>query len=276
MTLLADWGFDGLDIDWEYPQDAKEAHNFVELLAACRRALDAYAAEHGQDYRYLLTVAASAGSQHYSKLNLAALDGYVDSWHLMAYDYAGSWDNTAGHQANLYADTAIEASTTKFSTHLAVSDYIEAGVHPQKIVLGLPLYGRSFINTEGLGHPFTGVGNGTIEQGVWLYRDLPLQTSNAVVQVDEQLAAAYTYDSGTRELISFDNVETALLKARYIRENGLGGAFFWEAAGDKTGDESLIATLAGEMLGSMDDSPNMLDYPASRYVNIKDGMREGV
>lgn len=266
VKLLADWGFDGLDIDYEYPATEQDAEDFVLLLKECREALDEYASSNGQRYHYLLTVATAAGPSHYNLLDLEGMDEYIDTWHLMAYDYAGSWDNTSGDQANVYPDWDNPGST-KFNTDEAVDDYLARGIDPGKIILGLPLYGRSFMNTDGLGQPYSGVGQGSIEQGVWLYRDLPRPGS--IVHVDRDVIAAYSYDPATRELVSYDNVETARLKAEYLYNRDLGGAVFWEASGDHAGEESLIRTMAREM-GDLDDSRNMMDYPQSKFSNIQD------
>uniref|UniRef100_A0A0P0BZ39 Endochitinase 1 n=1 Tax=Hypocrella siamensis TaxID=696354 RepID=A0A0P0BZ39_9HYPO len=269
VKLLADWGLDGIDIDWEYPANAAEAKYFVELLKETRAALDDYAAANGQKYHYLLTVAASAGPDHYRLLDLKAMDQYVDAWHLMAYDYAGTWDTTTGHQANVNADPSNMAST-KFNTDQVVGDYTRAGIAPSKLVLGLPLYGRSFGDTDGLGKPFQGAGDGA-QQGSILYRDLP--RSGATVQVDGRVGAAWSYDAKARQLVSFDNVASAKLKANYVKNKSLGGAVFWEASGDKKGDESLVDTMA-RSLGHLDETNNMLSYPQSQYDNIKNGASE--
>ncbi len=150
VKLVADWGFDGIDIDWEYPASPTEAQNYVLLLQACREALDAYADQSAPDYHFLITVASPAGSSHYNSMDMAGMDPMVDSWNLMAYDYAGSWDSTTGHQANLYINPQ-NAQATKFSTEAAVRDYMAKGIAPEKIMLGIPLYGRSFEATGGLG-----------------------------------------------------------------------------------------------------------------------------
>ncbi|PNP48204.1 hypothetical protein THARTR1_10345 [Trichoderma harzianum] len=265
VKLLADWGFDGIDIDYEYPVTREDARNFVYLLQEVRGALDNYAARHGQHYRYLLTVATSAGPEHYNVLEMEAMDQYIDTWHLMAYDYAGSWDTVSGQQSNVFSDRQ-NPDSTKFNTDQAVDAYLRRGIDPNKIVLGLPLYGRSFENTDGIGKPYSGIGPGTIEPGVYLYRDLP--RPGATVHVNRYTISAYSYDPSTRELVSFDNVETARLKAEYLQSRGLGGAVFWEASGDRAGEESLIRTLAREM-GHLDYSRNMLSYPESRYANIQ-------
>ncbi|KAH9908933.1 glycoside hydrolase superfamily [Xylariomycetidae sp. FL2044] len=271
VKLVTDWGFDGIDVDWEYPATDADRDNFVKLLEACRRAFDAYAFRNHLFYRFAITVASPASATNAQKMDLRALDRYVDSWHLMAYDYSGSWDPTSGHQANVFASRA-NAPSTKLSTDDAVSYYEGFGVDARKILMGLPLYGRAFEGTSGLGQNYSGVGAGGGEEpGVYFYRDLP--RANATERWDEVAKATWSYDPARRELVSYDNVRSATYKAGYIAARRLGGAFFWEARGDKTGEQSLVNTMA-KNLGDrrLDETLNNLHYPTSVYDNIRSGM----
>jgi len=272
VQFVKDLGFDGIDIDWEYPASATDAANFVLLLQAVRSALDAYAAEYAPGYHFLITVASPAGPTNYNIQNLAAMDPLVDSWHLMAYDYAGSWDTITGHDANLYMSSSNPASTD-FDTTSAVTAYLAAGVTASKLIVGLPLYGRSFEETTGMGEAFTGIGTpdnvGSFEAGVWDYKVLP--RAGAIETYDSDVVGAYSYDSSTQELISYDNVEAVQTKAQYVRSNNLGGAFFWEASGDRNDTGSLISTTAASF-GSLDQTQNNLNYSGSQYANMAAGM----
>ncbi|KAH8197648.1 hypothetical protein TruAng_008192 [Truncatella angustata] len=268
VTLMKDWGFDGIDIDWEYPADATQAANFVALLQTVRSALDAYAAAHAPGYHFLLTVASPAGPDNYNKLQLANMAAVLDYFNLMAYDYAGSWDSTSGHQANLYANPS-NPTATKFSTDAAVAAYVNAGVPASKIILGMPIYGRAFESTAGVGQSYSGVGSGSWENGIWDYKVLP--KAGATEIYDSASGATYSYDSATKELISYDNPAMVQRKVTYLQSKGLGGSMFWEASADKTDASSLIGTSYSS-LGGLKNTQNLLSYPDSVYDNIRAGM----
>jgi chitinase len=259
---------DGIDIDWEYPTTDEEARQFLLLLKETRAALDQYALNNKQRYHYLLTVAASANAKNYAIQLLEEMDPLLDAWHLMAYDYAGDWDKTTGNQANIYPDPE-NMEATKFNTEDAVKGYIARGISSSKIVLGMPLYGRSFMETSGMGAPFKSIGEGSIDKGIWLYRDLPRPGAN--VHFDDGIGATYSYDADIQEIVSFDDDKSARMKANYILDRGLGGAVFWEASGDKTGDKSLVRLVANDM-GELESSNNYLDFPQSQYDNIRKSM----
>lgn len=273
VKLVTDWGFDGVDLDWEfnaYTPASGDAENFVLLLQELRSALDQWAAQYAPGYHFLITVASPAGPATYGLLDISGMAPYVDSWNLMAYDYAGSWSDYSGHQANIFPNPG-NTDATPFSTDKAVTDYLAKGVSASSILLGLPLYGRSFEGTSGLGKSYTGVGegDGTFGVGQWRYKDLP--RTGATEYYDSVADASYSYDGTAQELISYDNVHSTQVKSLYVRSKGLGGAMFWSADSDKNGTDSLILTMA-EQLVNLDSSTNLLNYPTSQYANIRNNM----
>lgn len=268
VTYMKDWGFDGIDVDWEYPANDVEAANMILLLQAVRAELDAYSAKSAPGYHFQLSIAAPAGPDHYKKLHLSALGEVLDYINLMAYDYAGSWSNFSGHDANLYASPR-NPDATPFNTNDAINAYIQGGIPPSKLVLGMPIYGRSFQKTDGIGKPYSGVGSGSWENGLWDYKVLP--KAGASVQYDDVAKGYFSYDPSTKELISFDTPAMIKEKVTYLNTKGMGGSMFWEASADRKGSDSLIGTSVS-CLGSLDSTPNLLDYPDSQYDNIKSKM----
>lgn len=123
-----------------------------------------------------------------------------------------------------------------------INAYIAAGVPSTKINLGMPLYGRAFTNTAGLGQPYKGVGKGTWEAGVYDFKDLPLP--GAKEYFDNEAYATYSYDNKTEMLVTYDTVNMALTKVGYIKQKKLGGAMWWEVSGDRNDSGSIISNVS--------------------------------
>ena len=179
--------------------------------------MDAYSSTLPKPHHFELTVACPAGPQNYTIMDIAGMDKYLDFWNLMAYDYSGSWDQITGHQANLKASRENSVATP-FNTEEAVEHYRKQGVAVSKIVIGMPLYGRAFENTDGLGMPFSGVGQGSWENGVFDYKALPLK--GAEERYDEEARATYSYDGARKQLVTYDTPRMAREKAEWLKRHG--------------------------------------------------------
>ncbi|KAH7095056.1 glycoside hydrolase superfamily [Paraphoma chrysanthemicola] len=274
VDMVRNYGFDGIDIDWEYPQDATQGLQFLAMLRETRKSLDAYADQMSRNKGYaeeakpkfLLSIAAPAGEANYKNMPLKEVGEVVDFVNLMvrcfnhkkrahaylvewnglvltflqAYDYAGAWDKTTGHSSNL-APSRSNPKSTPYNTDSVVQHYLRSGVPSQKLNLGMPLYGHAFTNTYGLGQPYNGNGKGSFEAGIYDFKDLPLE--GATEYWDEEAYATYSYDNSSHMLVSYDTVEMALTKVGYIKQNKLGGAMWWEVSGDKIGKGSIITNV---------------------------------
>lgn len=131
-------------------------------------------------------------------------------------------------------------------------------------------YGRSFTNTDGYGHKFSGVGPGsTDEPGIWNYNKLPLPGTTE--KFDSEAVIAYNYDEKNKIFVSYDNPKSVIKKARYVRQQALGGGMWWESCGDRYDDKnrSLIYNFVEGFGGhkGIDISVNSIyGFSASEYL----------
>ena len=74
MQLISDYGFDGIDIDFEYPSSTAQGQGFADLLTALRTAFDQLQSSKGDATPYYLTAAVSAGESGYEYLVVPQMD----------------------------------------------------------------------------------------------------------------------------------------------------------------------------------------------------------
>ncbi len=233
------YNFDGVDLDWEYPGFAEhngrpeDKHNFTLLLQTVSAALKA------QNPPLLLTIAAPAGPNHYNNMEVDLIHPYLDWINLMCYDFHGPWGGEEDAVTNhLSALMPSQVGNNQFNVAATVNFYLSKGVPSQKLVLGIPLYGRSYANANstptGLFSTYSGPGRGTTEEaGFVFFSDIKKNLlSTYQYYWDSQASAAYLYHPTSKEFISFDSEEALALKGQYIKSLNLGGAMIWELGTD--------------------------------------------
>ncbi|NME67751.1 glycosyl hydrolase family 18 protein [Flammeovirga aprica] len=247
-TLVEDYGFDGIDIDWEYPGpfagmnftgSEADYHNFTLLMQDIRDVI-------GPDR--LLTAAFSAAPAKLQNLEWTELNKVMDYYNMMSYDFHGGWSGISGHNSPLYPYDGEEWGD--FSWHTTFS-YMrdELGVDTEKINMGMAFYGRGVV-VEGT----PGVNVPTIKKDVTFSVDGPVSSaadlnnwgategSPYYFQVKEALASGgWTrhWDSqaqvpymtkeanGVSYFTSYDDEESIGLKSKYITDNNIGGVIIW-------------------------------------------------
>jgi chitinase len=234
--------FDGIDIDWEYPvggglpENAKRAEdkrNFTLLMAELRRQLDEQGARDGR--RYLTAAATTAGERGIGNLEVAELAKVLDFMNVMTYDYhAGG--QMAAFNAQLYR--AANDPTPKSNVDSTVAIYLRAGLPPNKLVVGVPYYARSYGNVppenNGLfqrAGPAPREWTGTNVDVAHLSR-AKLEAAGFRVFTEPDAQAPFAYNPSTGVWITYDDAESLARKADYVRARGLRGMMIWEAGSD--------------------------------------------
>ena len=212
VTLLRDYTLDGIDLDWEYPgqgvagikyRDA-DKHNFTLLLKTLREELDAESAARGRTGEHYILTIAGADREYFDHVEMSELQVYLDWVNVMAYDFFNSLTATTGHQAGLYR--AQFATATDRNGDAAVKQYLAAGVPSEKIVLGVPFYGRGFTGVtarnNGVNQPYERY------EDDHSYAELSekfIGKQGFVRYWDERADAPYLWNSTSRTLISYDD-----------------------------------------------------------------------
>ncbi|QLG86883.1 hypothetical protein HQ393_00745 [Chitinibacter bivalviorum] len=238
--------FDGIDIDWEYPGVQGVGYNTVDAIndkanqvaffKELRAQLDAYGASVGK--RFYLSTAIGAGLKNIKATDPAGYMQYADWVNIMSYDYNGAWaaQGPTDFQSNLYSDPASPnyASNPDFSTDAAVKNLIANGAPKAKLNVGVPFYGRGWTGVKnvnnGVYQAATGAAKGTYEAGIEDYK--VLKKAAGTVYNHAATHQAYKFDSATGTWWSYDTPANIVEKAKYAKDNGLGGVFSWEADGD--------------------------------------------
>ena len=231
MEFLTRYDLDGLDIDWEYPglpgaghpYRAEDKQNFTALLEELRARFDAESKKTRR--RLYLTIAMGAGDDVLANTEMGKVQRYVDTVNLMTYDYyeAGS-DATTGHHAPLFANPA---DPKKASSDETVRAYEKAGVPAEKILLGVPFYGREWGEVPDVKHGLFQPGKvipGAYAPYSAIEANMLGEGQGFVRYWDDAAKAPYLYNADKHIFVSYEDPES--LKAE--RANMFGSTSWAE------------------------------------------------
>ena len=224
--VVDDFGLDGIDIDWEYPTQSSagissspdDTKHFTLLMRDLRKELG----------NKLLTCATIASGEY---IDFRSCISYIDMVNVMSYDMG----NPPYHHSALYPSEI----TNWMTTSAAIEAHLKAGVPCEKLVMGMPLYGRG-------------------KQG---YTTEPDSTKGVTERWHEQSMVPYLVDAQGNLVMGFENERSIGIKCQYIIDHRLRGGMYWEY-GDEH-QEKLRNTIC-RILMHGEPSPYTADYAGQR------------
>ena len=237
--------FDGVDIDWEYPEGQQEVNNYVEFIKLLYTKMKA------KSKNYLVT-SAMYGGNGVSKYNADVVYEYLDYIHLMTYDLNAS--DTSTHLTALGTGRLSSISVKK-----TIEYYTGAGIPKEKLVIGAAFYGKQFnISTSAtsftyqkcIGEPFTltysAIKNsylsmiGTNSDRIKVVREWDSDGQAPYLCITE-----YGLDGNVvnKAFVTYDDAQSLTLKSQYVFDEGLGGLMFWELGSNDRDEDDLMQAI---------------------------------
>ncbi|MFD7320052.1 glycosyl hydrolase family 18 protein [Streptomyces sp. NPDC059875] len=233
--------FDGIDLDWEYPNacglscDTSGPASFKNMMQAMR-------AKFGSGN--LVTAAVTADASSGGKIDAADYAGaaqYMNWFNVMTYDFFGAWAAQGPTAPHSPLTSYAGIPQAGFNSAEAIAKFKAKGVPANKLLLGIGFYGRGWtgVTQSAPGGTATGPAAGTYEQGIEDYKVL----KNSCPANGTVAGTAYAHCGSN--WWSYDTPATVTSKMSWAKNQGLGGAFFWEFSGDTSNGELVGAINSG-------------------------------
>lgn len=226
VDIMLEYGYQGIDIDWEYPDDGEE---FASLMTTLRDELD----NHGEYHLgAAVSVVPSIADGVYGVDTIAPI---VDYLFLMCYDFNGPWSDRTGHNSALHS-----TETERLSVERGIEYWRDSSIDDDKLIAGIPFYGRSFTGVDnendGYDQPFDSGGSHT-------YPDVRAMVADPAFEKfwDDDAAVPFAFSADDGIFLSYESPRSIKQKAEYIRD-AVGGVGIWAINQDYE-DELISAVL---------------------------------
>ncbi len=230
MSIIKNYGYDGLDIDYEFPQGGSNTRrNFVYFMQRMREELDALGNTNGKSY--ILSMAVPGGTWAFSLFDMVGLSKHVDYFNIMNYDlYVGSATaGTTHHHTAPYDDSLFPGGTVNSDIAL----YRSYGIPDEKIVVGLGMYARRWTGVpnrnNGLHQP--GTLDLTTNEAYIHYTTLKssYENKNGYVKYwDEASQAPYLFNASRGIFLTYDDERSAKIKCELAGSSGVRGIMVFD------------------------------------------------
>lgn len=235
IGVIQTFGFDGIDIDWEFPclPDHKgtsgDKQNYTKLIQTIRDNLNALEKQTGE--HYLLTAAFPASKTGVERsFEMEKVAQIFDFINVMTYDFNGSWDSLSGHNSPLYSPRNDD--TTR-NVDAGFKLFTETYKLPSsKVNLGVPFYGHTYKDCTALYAPHKGADTEHFSgQGCFYYNII--NSKGKFIRIwDKNAKAPYLVSKEWNLLVSYDDEESIAYKAQYVVDHNACGLIIWEITGD--------------------------------------------
>lgn len=235
VALVVDNQYDGVDIDWEYPRTEAEKGQFVALVKAFRKKLQQTAQQSGRQEPYLLTAAVSPTEYFGKYIDVDAVMDDLDWLNVMTYDYSGPWDRVVAHNSPLVPSENDPGRQWRAVSLSMEYWQKERGVPADKLVMGLPFYGRGFPAKQKYA-PLDRTQRDKHQVLTYTQIREMLQKDWNAAWDDEIKAPWMAAPDGENLLVAYDDRNSIYRKTVWARSQKFRGVFFWALHQDRMPD----------------------------------------